>query len=146
MKAIDSTRHNHTMFLMQRNSQSTNFTIRFLQPVMQILYFPLQKHPRSGFFGEAPVARYFAAISSALRRSSPHLASIIALFSSADLWSRAILFFIFSMYSAFFFNNCSCSPTRCVMLNKTRTSSQKKIVEVPHFLCPIYIIIYNSGS
>lgn len=59
------------------------------------------------------MARYFAAVSSALRRSSPRLASIVALFSSAALWIKAILFFICSTYSAFFFSNFSCSCTNC---------------------------------
>ena len=55
----------------------------------------VQKQPRN-FFGMVPVARYFADVSSALRSSSPRLASTIAFFSSACLWIKAALFFIFS--------------------------------------------------
>lgn len=68
----------------------------------------LQKHP-SSFLGAVPVARYLAAISSALRRSSPRLASMIALFSSASLWMIATLFFMVSTYAAFCFSSFSCS-------------------------------------
>lgn len=100
----------HTMHLKkQRKPKKENLQMQ-LQTILsnQNWSFQLQKHPRS-FFGALPVARYFAAVSSALRRSSPCLASIIALFSSAALWIRASLFFIFSTYCAFFFSNFSCT-------------------------------------
>lgn len=65
------------------------------------------KQPKS-LDGALPVARYLAAISSALRMSSLFLASTMAFLSSASLWIMAILFFIFSAYSAFFFSKSSC--------------------------------------
>ena len=58
------------------------------------------------FFGTLPVARCLAVVST-LRSSSPRIALTAALFSSACLWIKATLFFIFSAYSAFCFSNCS---------------------------------------
>lgn len=87
--------------LMKQNQQAL-----FLMDEFSVMFQP-PRHPQA-FGGAWPVARNFAAISSALSISSPRLASTMALFSSACLWTSATLFLIFSAYSAFFFCIFSC--------------------------------------
>ena len=98
--------HVLTFELLKKKIENNNNNFVLDQPRR----FQHQKKPKI-FFGAVPVALYFAAVSSALRRSSHFLASVNALFPSASLWIAAILFFNFSSYSAFFFSSCSYSNT-----------------------------------
>ena len=79
---------NSPLLKQQRNKQTvTNEGLTTIQ-IIQFSIKTEKSQPKNilkSFFGVVPVARYLAAISSALRRSSPRLASTIAFFSSASL-------------------------------------------------------------
>uniref|UniRef100_A0A0E0BCF3 Uncharacterized protein n=1 Tax=Oryza glumipatula TaxID=40148 RepID=A0A0E0BCF3_9ORYZ len=60
---------------------------------------------QSNFLGGSPLARYFAAASSAFTTSSPRRASVAARFSSAALCTFATPFISFSTCSAFFLSS-----------------------------------------